>query len=191
MGFAIAEMMARRAWVCLLLVAACHRGAKTPDEAFLQVERSVAAGDGVTLYKFLDRATRGSVDSAYHDQQLMRTIILAKYPDEEQARALQPLAAAAEPDSAHYFAQQARERSVFDRFRRRLGSVSGPIAHKPDGEKAMWVARQDGMPLHFVLDSDGSWGFSELGADWALEKDRANHAVKTVRDNAALYKRAE
>ena len=48
-----------------------------------------------------------------------------------------------------------------------------------------------GMPFHFAKDGDGSWGFTELATQWALEKDRANHAVKTVRDNAALYNKAQ
>jgi hypothetical protein len=58
---------------------------------------------------------------------------------------------------------------------------------KPDGDDNVWAARADGMPFHFHRDGDGSWGFSELAAEWALEKDRANHAVKTVRENAALF----
>ncbi len=183
--------MGRSVALVLLLAVGCHRGAKTPDEAFHEVERAVAAGDGVALYKYLDRSTRWAIDSAYKDQQLMRTIITAKYPEEEQARALQPLAAANEPDAAHYFARSVNDRRLFDIYRRRLGSVSGPIAHKPDGEGAEWIARQDGGPFHFVHDSDGNWGFSEMAQEWALEKDRANHAVKTVRDNAALYKKAD
>jgi hypothetical protein len=174
----------------ILLLLACHGGAKTPDEAFQKVERALAAGDGVGLYALLDRPTQKAIDSAYGDQRLQRTIIEAKYPEAEQARALQPLGAAAEADTAHYFAHACNDRHTFDQYRPRLGSVSGPIKHKPDGESAMWVARQDGMPFHFVKES-GGWSFSELGPEWALEKDRANHAVKTVRENAALYKKAE
>ena len=54
-----------------------------------------------------------------------------------------------------------------------------------------WVARQDGMPFHFSKNRDGSWGWMELRGDWDLEKDRAQHAVKTVQDNAKLYQKAE
>jgi hypothetical protein len=181
-----------RLFLCILAVVTggCHHGPGTPDEAFQQVERAIAAGDGAALYQALDRATRAAVQSVYHDQQLQRTIIQAKYPDEEQARALQQLAAASEADVEHYFAHACNDRHIWDRFRGRLGSVSGPIKHKPDGEHAMWVARQDGMPFHFVEES-GRWGFSELAPEWSLERDRANHAVKTVRDNAALYNKAQ
>ena len=175
--------------LCMLLVA-CHGGPKTPDEAFQKLERALAGGDGVLLYELLDAGTRKSIESAYGDQRLQRTIIQAKYPEEEQARALQPLGAAAEADAAHYFAHACNDRRTYDQYRGRLGSVSGPIKQKADGEKAMWVARQDGMPFHFVKES-GGWAFSELAPEWALEKDRANHAVKTVRENAALYKKAE
>jgi hypothetical protein len=180
-----------RGLLLMILAVGCHRGAKTPEEAFLMVERALAAGDGVTLYKCLDSATRASIDSTYKDQQLQRTIIVAKYPEEEQARALQPLAAAAEPDAAHYFAHSCADRHLFDQYRPRLGSISGPIKVKPDGDNASWVARQDGMPFHFAKDSGSGWAFTELATQWALEKDRANHAVKTVRDNAALYNKAQ
>jgi hypothetical protein len=183
--------MAPRLPLILLLFWGCHRGAKTPDEAFQQVERAIAAGDGVTLHKHVDRATRWSVEAAYKDQRLQRTIIEAKYPEEEQARALQALEAAAAPDAAHYFAEASKQMRIYDQYRKRLGSVSGPIKHKPDGQDAMWVARQDGAPFHFVKDSDGNWGWDELRASWQLEKDRASHAVKTVRENATLYNKAE
>jgi hypothetical protein len=184
-------MMARGLPLLLLVAMGCHRGAKTPDEAFREVERAIAAGDGVSLHKYLDRTTRWSVEAAYKDQRLQRTIIEAKYPEEEQARALQAVEAAAAPDAAHYFAKVSERMRIYEQFRKRLGSVSGPIKHKPDGEDAMWVARQDGAPLHFVKDSDGNWGFDELRVSWQLEKDRASHAVKTVRENATLYNKAE
>jgi hypothetical protein len=178
-----------RAVLCLLL-AGCHGGAKSPEDAFLKVERALAAGDGLALYQLLDGGTRANIDGALRDQQLQRTIIQAKYPDEEQQKALQPLAAAAESDAAHYFAHACNDRRIYDQFRPRLGSLSGPIKQKADGDKAMWVARQDGMPFHFVKEV-GGWAWSELAPEWALEKDRASHAVKTVRENAALYKKAE
>jgi hypothetical protein len=173
--------------LCVLLLA-CH--ARTPEEAFARLERAMAAGDGLALYEVLDHATQKAIDSAYHDQQLQRTIIQAKYPDEEQARALQPLGAAAEADAAHFFAHACGDKRTFDQYRPRLGPVSGPVKTKPDGDAAMWLARQDGMAFHFVKET-GGWSFSELAQEWALEKDRANHAVKTVRENAALYKKAE
>jgi hypothetical protein len=176
-----------RAVFCILLVG-CH--ARTPEAAFQEVERSLAAGDGLALYKVLDRATTHAIDGAYRDQRLQRTIIEAKYPEEEQARALQPLQAAAETDAAHYFAHACKDRRTFDQYRPRLGSLSGPVLQKGDGEKALWVARQDGMPFHFAKET-GGWVWTELGPEWTLEKDRASHAVKTVRDNAALYKKAE
>jgi hypothetical protein len=183
-------MMGRRLALLLLLpplfVGGCHRGATTPEEAFGQVERAIMAQDGVTLYRYLDRSTQWAIDAAYKDQQLMRTIIRAKYPEEEQARALQPLQAAAEPDAAHYFARAAANRGSFETYRRKLDAVAQPppIPHV-DGASAVLVAG-----LHFVRDVDGSWGLSDLGPEWALEKDRASHGVKTVRENAALYKKA-
>jgi hypothetical protein len=180
-----------RALACLLLLlfhGGCH--GKTLEEAFLQLEHALAADDGLALYEVLDRDTRKNIDGTYRDQRLQRTIIEAKYPEEEQARALQPLQAAAESDAAHYFAHLWKERRTFDLYRPRLGSLSGPIKRQDEGEKVAWMGRQDGGPFHFVKES-GGWAWFELAIEWGVEKDRASHAVKTVRDNAALYKKAQ
>ncbi len=174
-----------------LLAGACTRGPKTPEQAFQKLEVAIAAGDAVAFYKLLDQPTRWSVESTLHDQRLMRTIISAKYPEAEAQKALATLRAAEETDPAQYFKRINDERHVVEAFRKRLGSVSGPIKSKIDGPDAVWVARQDGMPFHFAKNKDGSWGWSELRGDWELEKDRAQHAVKTVQENAKLYQKAE
>ena len=81
---------------------------------------------------------------------------------------------------------------MIEAYRKRLGAVSGPIQSKIDGADAVWVVRQqDGMPFRFAKNRDGTWGWSELRGDWELEKDRAQHAVKTVQDNAKLYQKTE
>ena len=70
--------------------------------------------------------------------------------------------------------------------------MSGPIKSKIDGPDTVWVARQDGMPFHFAQEPRRQLGLGcELRGDWELEKDRAQHAVKTVQDNAKLYQKAE
>jgi hypothetical protein len=170
--------------------AGCKKGPKTPDEAFLRLERAIAAGDARGFYDCLDRSTQKAIESTWRDQQLERTIIEAKYPESEAGPALAKLAAASADSPRAYFEKVAKERRIVEAYRKRLGSVSGPVAHKPDGEQKMWLARQDGLPFHFSRNSDGTWGFGELGVEWALEQDRASHAVKTVRDNAALYEKA-
>jgi hypothetical protein len=178
--------MGRILALSLMCLAACSH-ATDPEDAFRRVERALAAGDGMAIFPYLDQPTRWAIQSAFEDQRMMRTIITAKYPEEEQARALQPLTAAEEIDVSHYFAHVVRDRHTCDQYRPRLGSASGPIMLRADGPSGLWIARQDGRPFHFARDSRGNWGWSELGQEWALEKDRANHAVKTVRDNAALY----
>jgi hypothetical protein len=120
----------------------------------------------------------------------MRTIINAKYPEGEADKALAPLAAAEERNAPLFFARLDGERHVVAGYRRRLGSVSGPIMTKPDGDGFVWVARQDGMPFRVHHDR-GGWGFCELDGEWALEKDRNIHALHTVQENAKLYKKAE
>ena len=175
----------------LTIAAGCHRGPKTPEQAFQQLERAIAAGDAVAVYRLVDEQTRWSIQSALKDQRLQRTIITAKYPEAEAQKALATLRPAEEADPAQYFKRVNDERHVVEAYRKRLGSVSGPIKSKIDGADAVWVARQDGMPFHFAKNKDGSWGWSELRGDWELEKDRAQHAVKTVQDNAKLYQKAE
>jgi hypothetical protein len=173
-----------------IVAAGCHHGAKTAEAAYVGLEHAVAAGDATAFYQLLDDETRWSIESVLHDQKLMRTIIAAKYPESEAEKALAPLAAADERDAAHFFARLDGERHIVTGYRRRLGAVSGPVMTKPDGADAAWVARQDGMPFHFHHDRHG-WGFSELAAEWTLEKDRNIHALHTVQENAKLYQKAE
>ncbi|HEX9103075.1 MAG TPA: hypothetical protein VF997_12775 [Polyangia bacterium] len=177
--------------LALTVAAGCSRGPKTPEQAFRELERAVAAGDAVAVYGLVDLPTRWSIESALKDQRLQRTIISAKYPEAEAQKALATLRAAEETDPAQYFKRINDERHVVEAFRKRLGSVSGPIKSKIDGPDAVWVAREDGMPFHFAKNKNGSWGWSELRGDWELEKDRAQHAVKTVQENAKLYQKAE
>lgn len=184
-------MRQRAIYAALLLfcVAGCKRGPKTPEEAFALLERSVAAGDAAGFYRVLDGQTRSSIADTYEKERLQRTLIEAKFPEAERPRALERLTAAAEPDAEKYFVKLAGERKLVPSYRKRLGSVSGPVMKKPEGDD-VWVARQDGMPFRFGKGLDGSWGFVELRTEWALEKDRATHAVKTLRDNAALLEGA-
>ena len=175
----------------LVVAAGCTRGPKTPEQAFRQLERDIAAGDAAAVYAVLDQQTRWSIQSALKDQRLQRTIISAKYPEAEAQKALATLRAAEETDPALYFKRINDDRHVVEAFRKRLGSVSGPVMNKIDGPDAVWVARADGMPFHFTKNRDGSWGWSELRGDWELEKDRAQHAVKTVQENAKLYQKDE
>jgi hypothetical protein len=162
------------------------------EKAFQRLEKAIAAGDAVAFYQMLDGRTQAAVEAALKDQKLQRTIITAKYPEAEQQKALLTLRAAEADDPTAYFKRINDERHVVEAFRKRLGAVSGPIKSKIDGPDAVWVARQmDGLPFHFAKNRDGSWGFSELRGDWELEKDRAAHGVKTVRENAKLYQKAE
>lgn len=177
--------------LALVVLGGCARGPKTPEQAFGQLERVIAAGDAAAFYKLLDQETQWAIQSTLKDQRLQRTIISAKYPEAEAQRALGMLAAAEEREPAAYFRRLNGERHIVEAFRKRLGSVSGPIKSKIDGADDVWVARQDGMPFRFHKNRDGSWGFTELRGDWELEKDRAQHAVKTVQENAKLYQKAE
>jgi hypothetical protein len=186
-----AAVVAVGALALALALAACHRGPKTPTAAYLELERAVAGGDGLAFYAVLDEPTRWSVQSTFSDQKLMRTIISAKYPEAEAQKELARLAAAEEPDAAHYFARIAGDRQTVTGYRRRLGAVSGEVKTKVMADDDVYVARADGMPFRFHKNGNGSWGFSELEREWALEKDRASHAVKTVQDNAKLYQKAE
>ncbi|HEY2743039.1 MAG TPA: hypothetical protein VGL86_00390 [Polyangia bacterium] len=185
------RMMALALAVSALAWTGCSRGAKTPEQAFRGLERAIAAGDAAAVYGLVDEQTRWAIQSTHRDQRLMRTIIAAKYPEAEAQKALATLRAAEEPDPAQYYKRIDDERGVVKAFRKRLGSVSGPIMSKIDGPDKVWVARQDGMPFHFAKNKNGTWGWCELRGDWALEQDRAQHAVQTVQENAKLYQKAE
>lgn len=173
-----------------MLHGGCRKKAPAgPDEVFQRFELSIVKNDAGAFYDLLDKGTQKSIEGTWRALKLQRTIIQSKYPEKEAGPALARLAAAAADDPRSYFIALDKERGVVPAYRKRLGSVSGPIKHKPESDDKMWIARQDGMPFHF-LKSGGEWRFSELGTDWALEKDRADHAVTTVRDNAKLYEKA-
>jgi len=166
-----------------LTVAGCKRGPKTPELAFQQLERSIAAGDATGFFHALDGQTRAAIAETYEQERLQRTLVARRLPEGQRAAALERLRGAAEPDVEHYFVKLAGERRLVTSYRKRLGSVSGPILRKPDG-KEMWVARKDGMPFRFAEALDGTWGFVELRSEWALEKERAARALAALRDRA-------
>jgi hypothetical protein len=174
----------------LLLAPACKSGAKTPEEAFERLERAILADDGIGFYRCLDGSTQSAIEDTYRDARLQRTIVQAKYPEAEMGPALAKLAAAGEDDAPRFFAKIAAERKIVEGYRKRLGPAGGPISRKPASKDSYDLARQGGLPFQFARNRDGSWGFSELAGEWALEKERASHAVKTVRENAALYQKA-
>jgi hypothetical protein len=175
-------------FAALVVLAGCNRP-RSPEEALARIERALAAGDAAALYDCLDRPTRWAIDSTLHDQKLMRSIIAAKYPADEAARALGRLEAAAEDDAPRFFARVEGARGLVERYRARLGR-SGPVVRHADGGDAVLIGRGEGAPLRLVRARDGSWGLAELEAEWTLEQDRASHALKTVHDNAALYGQA-
>lgn len=174
----------------LLFGAACNKYPRSPEEALQRIEQVVTSGDGVAAYGIIDEDTKKAVAAVYANDRTMRTIIKAKYPPQEADRELGRLADAEQPDVAHFFAAMESRWQSIQGYRKRLGSISGPIKTKPDGATSMYVARQDGMPFHLVKAGSG-WAWNELRGEWAMEKDRAAHALKTVQDNAALYKKDE
>jgi len=182
--------MVLRALVLSALLSGCSQYPKTPEEALARVERVVVSGDGLSAWELVDNDTRRAAESVLGDQRLMQTIVKAKYPPSEAARELERLAAADEPDAKHFFARTAKTWGQLEGLRKRLGAVSGPIQTRSDAPGSVWVARSDGMAFHLAK-VGGGYAWIDLRGEWQLEKDRASHAVKTVRDNAALYKKTE
>jgi hypothetical protein len=175
----------------MLVLVACHHRPKTPEEAYLRLERAVAAGDAEALYELLDKQTRWAVLSAYNDQRLQRTIISAKYPEREAQAALARLQAAEEASAPRYFARVCRDRQLLEPARQLLGASNQPFSVEHDRPNECLVKRPSAGAVRLHRDLDGTWGWGDLGIVWELERDRASHAVKTVRDNAALYQKAE
>lgn len=174
----------------VLGLVACNRYPKTPEEALAQIERVVVAGDALSAWEIVDTETRSAAESVWSDERLMQTIVKAKFPPAEAARELERLKGADEPDARRFFAATAQRWRQIEGYRKRLGSVSGPIKTKPDrtNTDSLWVSRADGMAFQIVKAGSG-WAWMDLRGEWLLERGRAGHAVKTVRDNAALYKR--
>ena len=192
-GYAVATV---RAFALILLLAGCHSYPATPEDALSQIEQCVVSADGLSAWKLVDADTKSSINAVLANYRLMQTIVKAKYPPADAQRELEHLAPADQPDDAHFFAAMSTRWAALEGYRKRLGSVSGPIKTKLDsashenGRDHLYVARQDGMP--FLLESTGrGWAWVDPRTEWLLEKDRAAHALRTVQDNAALYKKSE
>lgn len=151
-----------------LALSACHDYPKTPELAFTEVERTVAAADGLRAWKIIDPDTRREVESVFGDERQGQTIVKAKYPPAAAQQELARLAATDEPDAAHFFARTIETWSSLPNLRQRLGSLSGPIQTKPDGE-TIWMKRADGKPFHLVK-VGGGWAWMDLRSEWSLEK---------------------
>ena len=172
------------------LLSGCHSYPATPEDALSQIEQAVTSADGLMAWKLVDADTKSAVGAVLASDRLMQTIVKAKYPPADAQRELEHLAPADQPDEAHFFAAMSTRWAALEGYRKRLGSISGPVKTRPDGDKMMWVARQDGMPFHLLKTGRG-WAWIDPRTEWLLEKDRTAHALQTVQDNAALYKKSE
>ncbi|MEO6950539.1 MAG: hypothetical protein ABI321_01895 [Polyangia bacterium] len=177
-------------FIAAVLLAGCHSYPATPEDALSQIEQTVTSADPLAAWKLVDADTKSAVSAVLASERLMQTIVKAKYPPADAQLELEHLAAADQPDDEHFFAAMTTRWAALEGYRKRLGSISGPVKTKPDGDKMMYVARQDGMPFHLLKTSRG-WAWIDPRTEWLLEKDRAAHALKTVQDNAALYKKSE
>jgi hypothetical protein len=174
-----------------LCVGGCdRRKEKTPEQAFLALEKAIAAGDARAFYRLLDDKTQELTKKMYEAERVHRDIVRTRFPEAQAGPELARLEAAAQPSVEDYFVALNKERKLVERYRKRLGSVSGNVATKPAGSDQIWVARQDGMPFRFGK-VGAAWAFVEMAEEMRLEAERAQKAVATVRENAAIYRTAE
>jgi hypothetical protein len=161
------RVLATYAGLAFVLAAlACSRRPRSTREAFEQLEGALAADDLTAVFDLLDARSRDAVAGAFHDEQLERTIIVAKYPEADARAALARLQAADEPDKRRYFAHWLRMTGQAEALRKR-----------PREEAA----------FHFVRDSDGSFGIADLDDELERAREHAWNALQTVRENARLY----
>ncbi len=179
------------ALLCVALVAGCHRGPKTPEEAFRKLELAVASGRPEALLECLSADTVRALRGAWQDERLARSLIEAKLPQSEKVGLLSGLTAAAQDDFGAYFAARAKEWASIERYRVRLGSVSGEIVQKAEGPSAMYLHRADGMPFHFTRSADGVWAFDEMFKISVLIQDQAAKTVQMLRGRIALLERTK
>ncbi len=157
----------RLCWLALgLVLIECHPRLNTPEKFQAGLQTAVAQSDGLLFFRCLDLETRWSIESTFRDQKTMRTLILAKYPEAEMARALFSMPFADEPDAPHFFARWATENKLFDRDRQ------APFANLPPKRS-----------------SDGNYGLDPWLGEWKVLQERAAHDLMTVRQNAALYRK--
>lgn len=194
----------RRAFGSLLValavagfVTGCKRRepvAETPPEAYLQLYAACAAKDAGRLYRALDTKTQWAIETVHRAQWEMQHLIVADYPPEARDQALARLPAACEEPldrPRRYYRRLDDTAATLEELGRRLklgeGKPVGSIDHQA-GTASLW--REGGAVFHFARDDKGRWGYAELRAEWERAAERALHDLDTVKENAALYRRA-
>jgi hypothetical protein len=154
---------------------------RQPQETFVLLERAVAADDGLGLFDVLDGDTRAAVERCWRAARQLRRRDTQAFPDGAFAPGSLPgllspgVTDTSDPRS--YFAAVNRQHHFAGRYRKRLGSVSGPIVEKTEGQTTTWVARkQEGMPFRLVRDQE-SWAFGELQTEWREAASAADRAL--------------
>lgn len=192
---AFALVVVALAWAGL--VTGCQRKepvAGTPPEAYMQLYAACAAKDAGRLYLALDTQTQWAIETVHRAQREMQHLIVDAYPPEARDQALSRLPAACEEPldrPRRYYRRLDETAATLEDLARRLqlgaGKPVGSIDHRA-GTAELW--REGGSVFHFARDDKGRWGYSELRAEWQRAQERALHDLDTVKENAALYRRA-
>lgn len=177
--------------VTLLAAAAasCGGGAKTPDEAYRQLQEAVKAGDGGALYDALHQPARWAWMTVQKWHREAYDIVLSNYPEPERERERRRFEPAATATSGReLFKVEAAPRALAALRPQLAGAGPGRVEIAPSGTEAAAVLAS-GARIPFARGRRG-WGYSGLDAEAEDLKSRAYHDLEVVRASAADYERA-
>ena len=167
----------------------CHKGAKTPAEAYKRFAAAVSAGDGGALYDALDQETRWNWMSIQKFHREAYDIVLSNYPEGEiRARETRRFEHAATAPSARDLFIVDMAPAVLPMLRPLvLGSAPIEAGATPDEAAAVLAS---GARVELRRGKDGRWGYAGLGRRAEEDKNRAYHDLELVRSSAADFERA-
>ena len=167
----------------------CHKGAKTPAEAYKRFAAAVTAGDGGALFDALDQETRWNWMSIQKFHREAYDIVLSNYPEGEiRARETRRFEHAATAPSARDLFIMDMAPAVLPMLRPLvLGNAPIEAGATPDEAAAVLAS---GARVELRRGKDGRWGYAGLARRAEEDKNRAYHDLELVRSSAADFERA-
>jgi hypothetical protein len=171
-------------------LAACSRGAATPEEAYQRLAQAVAARDAGKLFDALDLDTRWSWMSIQRAQRESYDIILSNFPEgSERERHLRRCEAGALSENARALFVRQLEAPAWTELAAALPATGGPVVL--DEGRRVQRAGSNGRMLVFRRPSErGGWGFAGLADAAEQIKRRSLADLDLIRTSAADYERA-
>jgi hypothetical protein len=172
--------------VCPLLMLGCRTyEAMDVRGAMAGAASALEAGDGVSLFPYIDERARFALGSTVKSRGDARKLIEADYPVADRPAALAALGDAAQvatPDEL--FAR----RCASDCMRTLAGQVGAPVSQTVEGDEVR-VTTSRGTTLHMFAGHDGRFGIVWNTKACMAERAQAARDFRQIEENAAVYRK--